>query len=143
MGKAHRDIGVIMPKIEKEYQVSEESDLYFSIKHTVDKMVVLINKQETMVDQKGSLSNRRDRIVELNKEHYQEDPYAIQELDAMYSSIDEAYRYWLKKIDAEILELEDKFVSDVWTYRSKFDEKEKARQRQIHKDFVENDEPPF
>ncbi len=132
-----------MPKIEKEYQVSEESDLYFSIKHTVDKMVVLINKQETMVDQKGSLSNRRDRIVELNKEHYQEDPYAIQELDAMYSSIDEAYRYWLKKIDAEILELEDKFVSDVWTYRSKFDEKEKARQRQIHKDFVENDEPPF
>ena len=132
-----------MPKIEKEYQVSEESDLYFSIKHTVDKMVVLINKQETMVDQKGSLSNRRDRIVELNKEHYQEDPYAIQELDAMYSSIDEAYRYWLKKIDAEILELEDKFVSDVWTYRSKFDEKEKERQRQIHKDFVENDEPPF
>ena len=132
-----------MPKIEKEYQVSEESDLYFSIKHTVDKMVVLINKHETMVDQKGSLSNRRDRIVELNKEHYQEDPYAIQELDAMYSSIDEAYRYWLKKIDAEILELEDKFVSDVWTYRSKFDEKEKARQRQIHKDFVENDEPPF
>lgn len=132
-----------MPKIEKEYQVSEESDLYFSIKHTVDKMVVLINKQETMVDQKGSLSNRRDRIVELNKEHYQEDPYAIQELDAMYSSIDEAYRYWLKKIDAEILELEDKFVSDVWTYRSKFDEKEKARQRQIHQDFVENDEPPF
>ena len=143
MGNAHRDIGVIMPKIEKEYQVSEESDLYFSIKHTVDKMVVLINKQETMVDQKGSLSNRRDRIVELNKEHYQEDPYAIQELDAMYSSIDEAYRYWLKKIDAEILELEDKFVSDVWTYRSKFDEKEKERQRQIHKDFVENDEPPF
>ena len=143
MGKSHRNIGVTMPKIEKEYQVSEESDLYFSIKHTVDKMVVLINKHETMVDQKGSLSNRRDRIVELNKEHYQEDPYAIQELDAMYSSIDEAYRYWLKKIDAEILELEDKFVSDVWTYRSKFDEKEKARQRQIHKDFVENDEPPF
>jgi len=143
MGKAHRDIGVIMPKIQKEYQVSEESDLYFSIKHTVDKMVVLINKKETMVDQKASLSNRKDRIVESNKEHYNEDPYAIQELDSMYSSIDEAYRYWLKQIDTEILELEDKFVSDVWTYRSKFDEKEKAKQRQIHQDFIGIDENPF
>lgn len=132
-----------MPKVEKEYQVSEESDLYFSIKHTVDKMLVLINKKEAMVDQKASLSNRKDRIVESNKEHYNEDPYAIQELDAMYSSIDEAYRYWLKQIDTEILELEDKFVSDVWTYRSKFDEKEKAKQRQIHQDFIGIDENPF
>jgi len=106
-------------------------------------MVVLINKKETLVDQKASLSNRKDRIVESNKEHYNEDPYAIQELDAMYSSIDEAYRYWLKQLDTEILELEDKFVSNVWTYRSKFDEKEKAKQRKIHQDFIGIDEPPF
>tara|TARA_R100001460_G_scaffold107912_1_gene157556 strand:+ start:471 stop:902 length:432 start_codon:yes stop_codon:yes gene_type:complete len=143
MGESHRYIGVIMPKVEKEYQVSEKSDLYYTIKNNADRMVVLINKKETLVDQKASLSNRKDRIVESNKEHYNEDPYAIQELDAMYSSIDEAYRYWLKQLDTEILELEDKFVSNVWTYRSKFDEKEKAKQRKIHQDFIGIDEPPF
>ena len=37
-----------MRKVEKEYQVSEESDLYYTINNNVDRMVVLINKKETI-----------------------------------------------------------------------------------------------
>jgi hypothetical protein len=132
-----------MPKETKEYQVSEESDLYHTINHRVKSFTELLRLKENLIDHQNSLEERRNKIVEMNKEHYGEDPYAIQELDAMYIEIDQAFSYWLKKMDKEILELETTLVSDIWRYKTNFDEAEKRAQQRIHDNFVNNSEAPF
>jgi len=132
-----------MPKLTKEYQVSEESDLYHTINNRMKSLSDLLVQKETLKDHKISLEGRRDKIIEMNTEHYREEPYAVQELDAMYQGIDEAFRYWLKKLDEQILNLEEIFVSEIWKYKTSFDEKEKQAQKMIHEDFVNSSEVPF
>ena len=82
-----------MPKETKEYQVSEESDLYHTINHRVKSFTELLRLKESLIDHQNSLEERRNKIVEMNREHYGEDPYAIQELDAMYIGL----RKWIKR----------------------------------------------
>ena len=132
-----------MPKLTKEYQVSEESDLYHTINNRMKSLSDLLVQKEKLKDHKISLEGRRDKIIEMNIEHYREEPYAVQELDAMYIEIDQAFSYWLKKMDKEILELETTLVSDIWRYKTNFDEAEKRAQQRIHDNFVNNSEAPF